>query len=284
MTILIDGRPSGYEFDGSTKYTNSATSKSLLLKQEIADGDRPDAYSIVDDPLDELGHQVWRMQCNYPRDYLAGTDKARCELQPSPVNDGYGTVGETRWYLATFMLPAEFKFTACRATGLQDCLILFELHDYPNPPRIQPWSTLLAGQSIELWRATVESGSPADYYTRRLRIAKARPSTWYQVAVKAVWDGDTNAGEMDIWFNRRRILSESAQNNVFSGASDMYPKNGMYVSHGWPADWAESQFAYWGGFVVADGEAASFDEFMEECGYEWREVERVMLPRAVCGG
>lgn len=279
MTILFDGRPAGYVFDGDARYTNAGTGKSLLLKQEIADGDRPGAYEIVDDPVGTLGHQVWRMTAQYPRDYLAATNKVRCELQPSPTNQGLGTNGEARWYLSTFLLPDDFAFTQLPASGLAYPLILFELHDHPNPPRIQPWCFLLAGDRIELWRATVESGPVADYYTLRLRLGGvAQRGRWHSIVMRAVWSDAGATGEMSIWFNRRLVHRESGANNVFAGATDMYPKNGMYVSHGWPTDWPAEQSAYWGGFVVADGTSTTFDQFVTECGYDWTELERSSGP------
>lgn len=275
MTILIDARPAGYAFDGVDKYVNSGTGKALLLKQELADGDRPSAYAIVDDPTGELGHPVWRITAEYPRDYSAGTDKVRCELQPSPINDGYGTVGEQRWSLFTFLLPPEFIF-ASGATGTHHDLVLAEWHDFPLEPRIPPWTVLLVHDRMELYRANNAVGQIAQYYTRHWRSRPVDTGRWHSVVMRVTWDGDGDDGAMDVWVDQRLIQRESAAKNTFPGTEECYPKNGMYWNFGWPPNIGVSATALWGGFVVADGEAGSFNEFMAEAGYpQWRELERV---------
>lgn len=279
---MFDGRPPGYVFDGVDSFDNAGTGKSLLLKQEIATADRPEAYAIVDDPLGQMPHQVWRMTAEYPRDYLPETAKARCELQPNPTTD-FLAVGIEFWCLFTTMFPGSWIFPASTDPfGAQ--LVVCEWHGQPqDPPRVAPWDILMRGDRLELYRANDDTGQQVDYYTSRWRSRPLQRNHWYSFVIHGSWSAEAEDGCMEVWVDRRLITRETGLDNTYPWMEYMYPKNGMYANGGWPANWGGSATAYWGGFVVADGTSASFNEFMAECGYpELTELERVSGP--VCAG
>lgn len=261
--IIWDGRASNNFVKSGTTYTNGSLVYSM--SQEIS---RPSAFDIVDDPLRQYG-KVFRIDIDQTLDFLASTNKGRCELQ-TPTTGAHADNGAELWLLTRFMLPIGFNFVRNGLVAYNNWpCVVWQIHDGPGGiPRPAPFHFLLVGDKLE-FRQSMDASSEVRWYSSTAIIGH-----WYSLVAHVYWENTTaENGLLELWVDGHKIKSTIGLNCYSTNNSANYPKApGLYYGQGRPPDVTNNTIYSWG-LMVGNADYDTYDEFMEGCGQDDVELE-----------
>ena len=296
MTILFDGRfeSPALGLQNLSKYNAMCSDPATGLtigNPWLSLSGRPNGVAgridLVSDPAGS-GERVVRTAV-YDTDDTAPVHNSlasgnRTELRIDGAT--YSAVPGTFWYWRAIYVPATFWADDPRPKSVQK-FIIAQFHDLMTAPRSGGgwpnwWMTVDAYGRIDMQNTYSTNASlAADPGTTRYLIGYGGKSllcpygAWFEIVHKVTWSCVNGVGAWDIWIDHRKIFTESGHINSYNDSGvGPFMTQGVYdYTHGGSGPFG-SRTAYGKGFVVGDSADATYNEFMDTCGWPLkRELE-----------